>query len=136
MAVIGVDTISTQQTYKSKYGSSGLKKRNETTAADSTENKDSFASTHKKKKNYSVLGTIALIAATAFATYKGKDAIGGFIKNAKSTIGKKVAGAKLATKWPNLTQAVKSFGEACKTPAKPFIKAGKFITGLFTKKTT
>lgn len=132
MSILGISLTDT--TYKSKYGSLYLQEKNQISAVNSKSKSADICAVNKKmNKNKSVFTTLAIIAATAFVTYKGKNVIkGGFdkIKKATSNTAKKI---NFSGKFPNLTQAWKSLFEALKTPAKPFLWVGKTIGKLFKK---
>ena len=129
--------------YVSKYVKDGLKARNEAvSAATATETKkDTFNPKYKSKnRNNGFFATIALMAVSAFAAYKGKGKIQEAVKSVSSQV------SNLKTKFPNLSQAFSSLKEACKTPEaaiknvgtkimKPLKAVGNFIVNLFSKKT-
>ncbi len=129
--------------YVSKYGNEELKGRNGvvSTVNSNETPKDTFNPKYKsKKKNGGIFATIALMAASAFAAYKGKGKIQSAVKAASSKA------SSLKTKFPNLSQAFSSLKKACETPAgilrsagsviiKPLKTAKNFIINLFSKKT-
>lgn len=136
--------------YSSKYGKDGLRAKTEYVPNQEVQN-DSFNSKYKSKNNKKaagIIGTIALMAASAFAAYKGKGQIQKFIKGTGENINKAVG--DFAKKHTNMAAAGKSLKEAgghlkkaCSHPsevitkaagtiAKPFKSAWKGIKNIFT----
>ncbi len=131
MSVFGVNF--NNPSYNSKFGSFGLQQMTKVKSQDKKNDTDIFKATKKRNKKKSILTTLALVAATAFATYKGKNVISGGINKvtkAASTTAKRI---NFSSKFPNLSQAGKSLKEAFKTPAKPFITLAKNIKKHFHK---
>ncbi len=119
--------------YSSKYGKDALKARIENTSTQEVKS-DSFNPKYKSKSNKKAAGiftTIALMAATGIAAYKGKGKIQQILKNTNSNV--TTAIKDFATKHPNLSQAGKSLKEAgthlkdaCAKPTE-FVKKGANI---------
>lgn len=91
---------------------------------------DSYNPKYKPKRNKKAAGTIttvALMAASAFAAYKGKK----HIHNAATAVSKKVGKytdniwSGFKAKCPNLGNAISSLGKACKTPINAITKLFK-----------
>ncbi len=96
--------------------------------------KDSFDKKYKQKKSTKGLGiaaTIGLMAASAFAAYKGKDTIKGTYTALKTQAAK--SGSNLKTKFPNMTQSLSYLKKACDTPLNAIKGFGKNIKNIFTK---
>lgn len=74
----------------------------------------------KNKKTAGVLTTIALMAVSAFAAYKGRGKIQQVSSDISKTGGEKARKIfnDFTSKFPNLGEAVRSLGRACKTPIK------------------
>ncbi len=78
----------------------------------------------KNKKNAGVLSTIVLMVGSAFAAYKGRGKIQK-VSSHIATEGGKIIGnfwSGFSTKNPNMSAAISSFGEACKTPVRAMAK--------------
>ena len=131
MSILGVNFNNTS--YKSKFGAYGLHERNQAKPKDTDKASDTFTTTKRRNKKNSILTTLGLIAATAFATYKGKNVIKGGIDKITKTASSTAKKINFSSKFPNLSQAGKSLIEALKTPAKPFMKLGQNISKFFHK---
>ncbi len=110
------------------------------------EHKDSFDKKYKTNRNkeaMNTIGTIALMAVSAFAAFKNKDKISNIINQLK---GKTNSGVNtLKTKFPNISDAMSSIRKACDTPINGIknvgskaVKAASYtadkVKGIFSKK--
>lgn len=126
--------------YNSKYGKEALRSINSynSTAPCNTKTdtySSKFEQAKKNNNSKSVLTTIALMAVSAFAAYKGKNAIQKVIKGCSSATGKTASKVSkgFSKVCPNLSESIKYFGKACKSPVNGVKKLASGIVNLFKK---
>lgn len=132
--MLNVWGFSTGSTYKSKYGSAGLKQ--EYTAGSTVVNqqprKDDYVSSKKRKQtNYGWIPNALLLVGTAIGVYKGK----GLIQKILPMLGRFGKGiGKVAHKiFPNICDAITALGKAVTSPFRLIGKIGKSIGRIFKK---